>query len=92
MSSGPALTLAALNDVEVRVTVTLGDARCRVSDVLAFTEGTIVPLGASARAPVELLVNGIVVAVGDLVEIENGMLAVEITAVRAATAAVRDDV
>jgi flagellar motor switch protein FliN/FliY len=78
MSSGPVLTITALNDVEVCVTVSIGNARVRVSDVLAFAEGTIVPLGANANAPVEMLVNGIAVAVGEIIELEDGMLAIEI--------------
>lgn len=78
MSSGPVLTIAALNDVEVYVSVSVGKTLVRVSDVLAFTEGTIVPLGANTNAPVELLVNGVAVAVGEIIELEDGMLAVEI--------------
>lgn len=78
MSSGPALTIAALNDVEVYVSVSVGKTRVRVSDVLAFTESTIVALDANANAPVELLVNGVAVAVGEIIELEDGMLAVEI--------------
>jgi len=84
MSANQMLTLAALGDVEVSIAVTFGASRCRVSDVLAFTEGTIVMLGARADAPVDVLVNGIAVASGDIVELDDGALAVEIRDVRAA--------
>jgi flagellar motor switch protein FliN len=83
MNPGQMLTLAALGDVEVSVAVTLGGARCRVSDVLAFTEGSVVMLGTRAEAPVDVLVNGVVVAGGDIVELDDGALAVEIRYVRA---------
>jgi flagellar motor switch protein FliN/FliY len=83
MSAGHVLTLAALGEVEVAITVTLGSSRCTVSDVLAFAEGTIVMLGASADAPVDLQVNGVTVATGDIVELADGALAVEIRDVRA---------
>jgi flagellar motor switch protein FliN/FliY len=83
MSAGQMLTLASLGDVEVTITVMLGGAHCRVSDVLAFTEGTVVMLGARADAPVDLLVNGIIVASGDIVELDDGALAVEIRDVQA---------
>jgi flagellar motor switch protein FliN/FliY len=83
MSAGQMLTLAALGDVEVSIAVTLGSSRRRVSDVLAFTEGTVVMLGTRADAPVDLLVNGITVASGDIVELDDGALAVEIRDVRA---------
>lgn len=77
------LTLAALNDVEVAVTIVVGAARCRVSEVLSFAEGVVVPLGTSAQAPVDLLVNGIAIARGDIVELEDGSLALELRTVYA---------
>jgi flagellar motor switch protein FliN len=85
MSTGSMLTLAALGDVEVVVTVSLGHARCRVNEVLAFGDGTIVPLGTSANAPVDLLVNGVAIASGNIVELENGVLAIEIRTVNGLT-------
>jgi len=81
--TAPALTLAALNDVEVAVTIVVGNARCRVSDVLTFAEGVVVPLGTSAQAPVDLLVNGVAIARGDIVELEDGSLAIEVSTVYA---------
>lgn len=86
MSSGSSLTLAALSDVEVSITVMLGSARCRVSDVLSFTEGSVVPLGTNADSMVDLLVNGVAVATGDIVELDDGALAIEIREVRAGLA------
>jgi flagellar motor switch protein FliN/FliY len=90
MSAGHALTLAALGDVEVSITVTLGRARSTVNDVLAFAEGTVVMLGARADAPVDLQVNGVTVASGDIVELADGALAVEIRDVRAIAANAED--
>jgi flagellar motor switch protein FliN/FliY len=81
--TAPVLTLAALNDVEVAVTIVVGTARCRVSDVLTFAEGVVVPLGASAQAPVDLLVNGVAIARGEIVELEDGSLAIEVRTVYA---------
>jgi flagellar motor switch protein FliN/FliY len=84
------LTLAALGDVEVSIAVTVGSAHCSVSDVLAFAEGTVVKLGARADAPVDLQVNGVTVASGDIVELADGTLAVEIREVRAIATKVED--
>ncbi|HME82710.1 MAG TPA: FliM/FliN family flagellar motor switch protein [Candidatus Eremiobacteraceae bacterium] len=83
MSTPAPLTLASLGDIEVTVSVSVGCARCSVSDVLAFAEGTVVPLGVGADSPVDLMVNGVVVAVGDIVELEDGMLAIEVRSVHA---------
>jgi flagellar motor switch protein FliN/FliY len=83
MNAALPLTLASLGDIEVTVSVSVGAARCSVSEVLGFTEGTIVPLGAGADAPVELMVNGVVVATGDIVELDDGTLAIEVRVVHA---------
>ena len=83
MNATPPLTLASLGDIEVTVSVSVGRARCSVSEVLAFAEGTIVSLGVGADAPVELMVNGVVVATGDIVELDDGTLAIEVRAVYA---------
>ncbi|MBV8364954.1 MAG: FliM/FliN family flagellar motor switch protein [Candidatus Eremiobacteraeota bacterium] len=83
MMSAPILTLGALTDIEVSVNVVVGKARCRISEVLTFAEGVVVPLAASAQAPVELFVNGVAVASGEIVELEDGTLALEILSVRA---------
>jgi flagellar motor switch protein FliN len=81
--SGGMLTLAALGDIEVSISVVLGAARRRVSDVLSFAEGTVVALDVRADSPVDLLVNGVVVASGDIVELDDGSLAVEISQILA---------
>jgi flagellar motor switch protein FliN len=83
--SGAAPTLAALGDVEVALTVAVGAARCSVDDVLAFTEGSVISLNASSDSPVELLVNGVAVASGELVELDDGTLAIEVRSVRSRT-------
>ncbi len=58
--------------------------------MLAFAEGTIVPLDVRADSPVDLLVNGVAVATGDIVELDDGTLAVEINQIRARVSASED--
>lgn len=65
-------------DIEVAITVLLGSARCTIGEVMDFAPGAIVPLSARANAPVHVLVNGTALAGGDIVELEDGSLAVEI--------------
>jgi len=76
MSSGP--QLESLADVEVLVCARLGQARMPLNSVLSLTEGAVVPLDCAPDAPAILLVNGVGVASGDLVLMDDGMLAVEI--------------
>lgn len=89
MSDGPALTLEVLGDIEVTVSVTLGSARRTIKEILALHEDSVLPLNVGATAPVHMLVNGVPVATGEIVELEDGSLAIEIDHVRAdATSAI----
>jgi len=72
------ISLDALGDVRVVVTALVGRTTASVGEVLNYAPGTIVPLDARTDAPVPLLVNGITIACGDLVAMDDGGLAVEI--------------
>lgn len=63
--------LDLLNDVEMQVTVELGRARLKVRDLLRLTEGSLVELNRSVGAPVDVLVNGSLVARGDVVVVDD---------------------
>ncbi len=75
------LSVAALGSVEVTVTALLGSANARIADVLAYAPGSIISLDAKTDAPVGLLVNGVLVASGDIVLTDDGSLAIEIGAI-----------
>ncbi len=75
------ISLASLAFVSLDVRVVLGRASVKISDVLSYAPGTVVPLEAAPDAPVALLVNGVVVAEGDLVLTDDGSLGVEIVRV-----------
>jgi flagellar motor switch protein FliN len=72
------LTLDTLADVRVTLTVMLGRATAPIADVLRYAAGTVVPLDVPAEAPAPLLVNGVAVATGDIVAMDDGYLAFEI--------------
>ena len=78
MNDGTSLALEALGDIEVTVSVALGTARRTIKEVLELREGSVVPLDVSASAQVQLLINGVTVATGEIVELDDGMLAVEV--------------
>ena len=59
--------LDLLADVSMDVTVELGQVRMRVSDLLRLGEGTVIELDRAVTAPVDVLVNGSLVARGDVV-------------------------
>lgn len=60
-----------LRDVEMGVTVELGRTRMTVRDLLAISPGTIVELDKAAGSPVDVLVNGTLMARGEVVVIDE---------------------
>lgn len=69
----------AIFGITLDVTVSVGQARLSVSEILDLQAESIVPLNAKLDDPITLKVDGRVIAMGDLVEIEEGGLAIRIT-------------
>lgn len=63
--------LAMLLDVPLEITVVLGRARLLVRDILALGPGSVVELDHAAGEPVDLLVNGHLVARGEVVVVDE---------------------
>lgn len=80
----PALTseqhdnLGLLMNVPLNVSVELGTAVKKVREILEFTQGTIIELDRQAGAPVDIVVNGHLIARGDVVVIDDNF-AVRVT-------------
>ena len=81
-AAGPVQDLDLLADVSMDVTVQLGRATMRVRDLLRLTEGSVVELDRDVAAPVDVLVNGSLVARGDVVVVgdELGVRVTELVA------------
>lgn len=62
-----AVGIDRLSDVELTVTVELGRANLRVRDLLRLGEGSVLELDRTAETPVDILVNGRVIASGEVV-------------------------
>jgi flagellar motor switch protein FliN/FliY len=69
--TGPERAISMLAAVGVDVTVELGGTRLRMRDLLSLHEGSVVPLDQPAGSSVDVLVNGTVIARGDVVVVEN---------------------
>jgi flagellar motor switch protein FliN/FliY len=63
--------LELLHEVEMGVTAELGRTRMTVRDLLSLTPGAVVELDRAAGSPVDLLVNGTLVARGEVVVIDE---------------------
>ena len=70
--------LNLLMDVPLQISVEIGSARRKVRDILEFAQGSIIELERQAGAPVDIVVNGNLIAKGDVVVIDDNF-AVRIT-------------
>jgi len=67
----PAGASYVLADVEMGVTAELGRCRMTVRELLAITPGAVIDLDRAAGAPVDVLVNGTLIARGEVVVIDE---------------------
>ena len=58
-------------DIPVRVTVELGKTRKNISEILGITTGSVIELDKMAGEPVDVLVNGKLIAKGEVVVIDE---------------------
>lgn len=72
--------LQLLRDVELGISVELGRTRMTVQDVLGLAPGMVVELDRAAGSPVDVLVNGTLMARGEVVVVDEEF-AVRITEV-----------
>jgi flagellar motor switch protein FliN/FliY len=63
--------LRRIQDVEMALTVEIGRTRMSVRDALSMEPGTVVELDRSAGAPVDVLLNGRRIAVGEVVVVDQ---------------------
>ena len=79
-SSGEELPLQQLSGVPIQVTIELGRARLTLGDLCRLKAGALLELDREAHEPADVLVNGKVVAHGEIVTID-GHYGVRITGV-----------
>jgi flagellar motor switch protein FliN/FliY len=81
----PAAELERLNDVTVEVSVEVGRTRMTLGEALALGPGSVIGLHRLAGEPVDLLVNGRVIARGEVVVLDEefGLRVTDVTAHRA---------
>lgn len=71
VESAAAAALRALADVEMTVTAELGRTRMNVSALLELGPGSVIELDRTAGSPIDLLVNGTLIARGEVVVIDE---------------------
>lgn len=70
-SGDPGRSLSMLRNVAMEVTAELGRSRMTVSELLSLTPGSVVELDKTAGTPIDLLVNGTLIARGEVVVIDE---------------------
>ena len=70
-ADGPGLGMGNLMDVPVRVTVEIGRKRVTLSELSRMGPGSLLVLEREAHEPADILVNGKVVARGEIVTIDD---------------------
>jgi flagellar motor switch protein FliN/FliY len=78
--SGGGLNLALIADVELEVSAELGSTRLPMAELLALQPGSIVELDRPQGAPVDVLVNGTLIARGEVIVVDDAY-AVRVTEV-----------
>lgn len=78
---GDPLGLAQILDVPVRLTVEVGRTRMTLAELIQLVPGSLVTLDREAHEPADILVNGKVVARGEVVTIDK-TYGVRITSVK----------
>lgn len=68
LTGGP---IELLHEVEMGVTVELGRTRMLVRDILDLSPGSVIELDRAAGAPIDVLVNGTLIARGEVVVIDE---------------------
>ncbi|HZV18877.1 MAG TPA: flagellar motor switch protein FliN [Sphingobium sp.] len=74
-----------LSDIPVRMSVEVGSTQLRLADIMALGEGSVVQLDRQADELLDIMVNGTLVARGEVVTI-NGRYGIRVTEVAATDA------
>ena len=75
--SGPVMDTPAIEnmgtllDIDMRLTVELGRTRMKIRDIMELSPGSIVELGKSPAEPVDIMVNGVLTATGEVVVVDD---------------------
>ncbi len=71
LSDGDNLSLDAVQDIPVQISVVLGRAQMQVSQLLKLGRGAVVELDRKVGEPIDIFVNNRLVARGEVVVVED---------------------
>ncbi|MFK7828945.1 MAG: flagellar motor switch protein FliN [Congregibacter sp.] len=68
ITAGGKIDLDSLMDVQVSLSVEIGRTRMPIKDLVALNQGSIISLDRGVSEPMDLMVNGTLIARGEVVE------------------------
>nr|WP_299239861.1 flagellar motor switch protein FliN [uncultured Halomonas sp.] len=71
MSSGAARDLEMIMDIPVKLTVELGRTRITIKQLLELAQGSVIELDGLAGEPMDILINGYLIAQGEVVVVDD---------------------
>ena len=71
MAGGPAGDINMILDIPVQLSVELGRTRIPIKNILQLAQGSVVELDALAGEPMDVLVNGYLIAQGEVVVVND---------------------
>lgn len=79
--SGTLQDIDLIMDIPVKLTVELGRTRMTIKELLRLTQGSVVALDGLAGEPLDILINGYLIAQGEVVvDVEDARLVLGVTA------------
>ena len=64
---GESKSISVLQEIDVRLSVEIGSTKLKIRELLSLNEGSVVELDRDSSEPVDILVNGTLLARGDVV-------------------------
>ncbi len=64
-------SMQAVYDVPLELSAVLGTADYKISDILKFTDGTVIELNKKIGEPIDICINGKVIAKGEIVQVDD---------------------
>jgi flagellar motor switch protein FliN/FliY len=71
LGDAPADNLALLRDVSLELTVELGRTRMAIGEIMELGQGSIIELDKLAGEPVDVRVNGVLLAAGEVIVLDD---------------------
>jgi len=69
--AGGVPNIGVLLDIDMKVTVELGRTHMQIRDIMNLSPGSVVELGRAPSEPVDILVNGVLMARGEVVVVDD---------------------